>query len=68
MKPEQVYFSYKQILALEQAIQEMKENGLEFDTILNIHNGGPDTASWVDIEPTQTKYLIQLGMKMAKYL
>lgn len=68
MKPEQVYFSHNQILALEKAIQEMKEAGLEFDTIVNIHNGGTNKASWIDIEPTQTKYLIQLGMKMAKYL
>jgi hypothetical protein len=68
MAKEQVYFSHLQILALEKALNEMRENGLEFDTIVNIHNGGEDHASWIDIEPTQTKYLIQLGMKMGKYL
>jgi hypothetical protein len=64
---EQIYFSHSQIQAIEKAVKEMRINGLVFDTI-RIINNGPSVASWIELEPTQTKYLIELGMKAGKHL
>lgn len=65
---EQIYFSYNQIVAIEEAIKEMQMDGISWESIKEIHNGGENHGSWITIEPTQSRYLIQLGMKAAKFL
>lgn len=67
MEKEQIYFNYRQICAIENAVKEMEENGLDFNTI-TIVNNGEGVGSWIFLQPTETRYIIELGMKAAKFL
>jgi hypothetical protein len=65
---ETVYLSYEQAIAMQSAIKEMSvENGIQFNSIY-VSEPKDGQGNWADVMPTQAKYLIQLGMRMARIL
>lgn len=64
---ETVYFSHAQIMAIEAGIKDLSIDGFENDSI-TIHNKGEEHGSWIEVEPSTARYLIQLGMKACKHL
>lgn len=62
-----IYLSYDQAEATHLAMQEMKEDGMEFDSVTLYFNPRSE-ASWMELTETNPKVLFQLGMKTGKYL
>lgn len=68
IKPEFIYLSFDQITACEKAVKEIsRDMGILNDSI-KIVNNGENHGSWLEVEPTEAKYLFQLGMKTYKIM